>query len=169
MAHLDGISLADLQAALDEVEGKKPTKRLIAAIAYKRGVSQTELAGWFGVQRKTIYSWLTRLDEEPLAQAVLDADRPGRPRKLAETERERLTDALGQPPREVGCDRETWTPALVREFVRETFDVEYSLPSCRRLMKEAGLRYCTGEGAQSGVDRDGTDSDGEGSGRWLPR
>lgn len=86
MDHLDAISIEDLHRALDEVEGKTPTQRLTAAIAYKNGVSQTELAEWYDVQRRTIYSWLTRLEEEPLAQAVCDAPRSGRPRKLSEAQ-----------------------------------------------------------------------------------
>lgn len=31
--------------------------------------------------------------------------------------------------------------ALVQEYLAETFDVEYSRPSCRRFLKEAGLSY----------------------------
>jgi chromosome segregation and condensation protein ScpB len=42
--HLDEISVEELQDALDNVEEKKPTQRLLAAIAYKNGVTQTELA-----------------------------------------------------------------------------------------------------------------------------
>jgi len=41
--HLDEISVEDLQNALDNVDGKKSTQRLLAAIAYKNGVTQTEL------------------------------------------------------------------------------------------------------------------------------
>jgi len=41
--HLDEISVEELQTALDNVEGKKPTQRLLAAIAYKNGLTQTEL------------------------------------------------------------------------------------------------------------------------------
>ena len=44
MDHLDEISVEELQDALDNVEGNKPTQRLLAAIAYKNGVTQTELA-----------------------------------------------------------------------------------------------------------------------------
>jgi hypothetical protein len=40
--HPDEISVEELQDALDNVDGKKPTKRLLAAIAYKNGVTQTE-------------------------------------------------------------------------------------------------------------------------------
>jgi hypothetical protein len=44
MEHLDEIAVEDLQTALNNVAGKKPTLRLLAATAYKNGVTQTELA-----------------------------------------------------------------------------------------------------------------------------
>lgn len=34
-----------------------------------------------------------------------------------------------------------WTTKLVRRHLKETYDVEYSIASCRRLLKEAGLSY----------------------------
>lgn len=81
MDHLGEISIKDLQHGLNNVEGKKPTQRLLAVITYKNGTTQTELAEWYGVQRHTIYSWLTRPDQEPLEQAVHNDHRSGRPRK----------------------------------------------------------------------------------------
>jgi transposase len=30
---------------------------------------------------------------------------------------------------------------LAQQYLDETYDVEYSIPSCRRLLKEAGLSY----------------------------
>ncbi len=39
MDHLDEISVEELQDALDNAEGKKPTQRLLAAIAYKNGLT----------------------------------------------------------------------------------------------------------------------------------
>ncbi len=142
MDHLDEISVEELQDALDNVEGKKPTQRLFAVIAYKNGVTQTELAEWYDVQRRTIYSWLKRLDtDESLEQAVTDAHRPGRKRKLPENEQQEFEETVHESPREVGVDAPAWTPALVQQYLEETYDVEYSIPSCRRLLKEAGLRY----------------------------
>ncbi len=77
MDHLDEISVDDLQNALGNAEGKKPTHRLLAAIAYKNGVPQIELAGWCGVERKTIYSCLTRLDtDESREQTVTNVSCP---------------------------------------------------------------------------------------------
>ena len=83
-----------------------------------------------------------RLDtDEPLEQAVSDAHRSGRKRKLSEPQQEEFEQAVHEPPEEVGIDAPAWTPALVQEFLEDTYGVEYSYPSCRRLLKEAGLSY----------------------------
>ncbi|AFO58577.1 transposase [Natrinema sp. J7-2] len=79
-----------------------------------------------------------RLDtDEPLEQAVSDAHRSGRKRKLSESQQKEFEQTVHQPPEEVGID----APALVQEFLEDIYDVEYSYPSCRRLLKEAGLSY----------------------------
>lgn len=142
MNHLDEISVEELQEALDKVEGNKPTQRLLAAIAYKNGVTQTELAEWHDTGRRTIYSWLKRLDiDESLEQAVTDNKRTGRKRKLSESQQKEFEEVVHNPPREVGIDAPASTPALVQHYLEETYGVEYLIPSCRRLLKEAGLSY----------------------------
>ena len=138
MSHLEDVSVEALQRALDEVDGTRPTKRLLAAIAYKNGVSQTELAEWYGVQRRTIYNWLVRFDREPLVQAARDEPRPGRPRKISVEQQKKLEEVLGQSPREAGYDASAWTPSLVRDLLENRFGAEYSLSSCRRLLREFG-------------------------------
>jgi transposase len=173
MAHLEELSVEDLQQALENVDDKKPTQRLLAAIAYKNGITQTELAEWYGVERRTIYSWLKRLDTDgSLEEAVSDAQRSGRPRKLSESQQDAFERSLHQSPTEVGYDAETWSPTLVQQHLEETYDVEYSIPSCRRLLKEAGLRY---QGSESGVSKadagyqENSSSNAEGrNGRWVP-
>lgn len=58
---------------LYNVEGKTPTQRLLAAIAYKHSVTQTELADGYDVEGRTIHSWLKQLVYlESLKQAVMD-------------------------------------------------------------------------------------------------
>ena len=54
---------------------KKPIERLLAAIACKNSVTQTELAEWYDVQRWTIYSCLRRfVGGESLKQAITDVN-----------------------------------------------------------------------------------------------
>jgi transposase len=87
-------------------------------------------------------SWLKRLDtDESLEQAVSDDKRTGRKRKLSKSQQEKFEETVHEPPEEVGIDAPAWTPALAQEYLQETYDVDYSIPSCRRLLKEAGLSY----------------------------
>ncbi len=174
MDHLDQISVKELHDALDNVEGKKPAQRLLAAIAYKNGVTQTEIAEWHNTGRRTIYSWLTRLDTDAsLEQAVTDAHRSGRKRKLSEKEQQEFEETVHESPEEVGVDAPAWTPALVQQYLHETYDVEYSIPSCRRLLKEAGLGYQKPRrtAAESDPEKQDTfrDEFKKSGGRWTPQ
>jgi transposase len=171
--HLDEISVDELQDALDNVEGKKPTERLLAAIAYKNGVTQDELAEWYDVHRKTVYNWLKRLDtDESLEHAVTDTHRSGRNRKLSETQQQEFEETVHDPPEAVGIDAPAWTPALVQQFLEDTCGVEYSRPSCRRLLKEAGLSYQKPRRSAAEADEDEQeafhDEFKKSGGRWMP-
>lgn len=138
MVELEDISIEELKTALDAVEKKKPTQRLTAAIAYKRGITQTEIASWYGVQRKTIYNWLSRIENrsEPLVEAVTDDEPPGRPRRLSDQQLDELYEILQNPPTDAGYDTSTWTATLVEDLIEDRWNVEYSRWSCLRLLKE---------------------------------
>jgi len=152
MEHLTDITVDDLQRALDSTDEKTPALRLVAAIAYKNGITQSELAEWFDVERKTIYNWLTRLEERDLDDAIRDEQRAGRPRKLSEAQLGELREILQNPPTEAGLDAPAWTTEFLQQFIREEFEIDYSQPSCRRLMKEAGLSYQTPRKAAAEAD-----------------
>lgn len=174
MEHFDEISVDDLHDALEEVVEKKPTQRLLAAIAYKNGVTQTELAEWYDVERKTIYSWLMRFDtDEPLAEAATDSHRSGRKRKLSEEQQNKFEQTVQESPSAVGIDAPAWTPELVQQYLNDRYGVEYSRPSCRRLLKEAGLSYQKPRPSAAEADPDEQeefhDELKKSEKRWMPR
>ncbi len=141
MGHLEDVTQAELQSALAAAENRQPAQRLIAAIAYKNGVPQSELADWFDVERKTIYNWLSRLENGNLLESATDAKRSGRNRKLSDAQLAEFQEALHESPEAVGLDDPGWTPGLAQRYLCKEFGVEYSITSCRRLMKEAGLSH----------------------------
>ncbi len=174
MDHLNEISIDELHDALDEVEGKQPTKRLLAAIAYKNGVTQTELAEWYDTGRRTIYSWLMRFDtDEPLAEAASDDHRSGRNRKLSDQELKEFQQTVRESPEEAGYDEPAWTTKLVRHHLKETYDADYSIPSCRRLLKEAGLSYQKPRPENAKADPEDREEFDEtlkkSAGKWTPQ
>jgi transposase len=177
MAKLDHLSVEQLHDALEDVEDKRAIQRILAAIAYKDGVTQQTLADHHGVSRKTIYSWMNRFSAESLentaiAQVATDEDRPGRPRRLTTSQQNNLERQLHEPPTEAGVDAPAWTPALLQQHLRDTFDVEYSRPSCRRLLKEAGLTYQnprrTAAEAEPEEREEFIEELKKSGGRWMP-
>lgn len=134
MPHLENVSTSELQKALEDVDGVYATKRLMVAIAYKQGVSQTDLAEWYGLSRKTIYNWLRRFEEEPTRDAARDKARPGRPPKLDREERSELSQLLSESPANAGYDAAEWSIPLMQRLLDEEFDVTYSRASTYRLL-----------------------------------
>ncbi len=73
----------------------------------------------------------------------------------------------------MGVDAPAWTLALVQQYLDETYDVEYSIPSCRRLLKEVRLSYqkpCR-TAAEAEADEQETFHEElkKSGGRWTPQ
>lgn len=139
MSYLDDISADDLHQLLDAADGKKPTLRVVAAINYKNGVTPTDIAQWYGLSRSTVYNWLERLerlpDESP-ETVLVDADRPGRPPKLAADQRADLRQSLAEPPREAGVDADEWSPTVLQRVIETRYGVKFSVRHARNLLRE---------------------------------
>lgn len=146
MARLENISADQLRDFLDEVDGKQATLRVVAGINYKEGVTQTDLADWYGVSRTTIHNWLTRLEKlenNDLEDVIYDDSRTGRPRKLNEEQWDELVTILDNSPEDVGIDAPSWTPKLVQMHIRDSYNIEYSLRHIRELLNRAGYVWKT--------------------------
>lgn len=143
MARLENVSVEELEDALANVDGKRETQRLMAAIIYKRGPSVPKIAEWINKREATIYQWFDRIETEPIEDAIQDDPRPGRPPKLSDEEREQFEITLQESPDNAGIDAPAWTPKIARQYLRDEFVAEYTLRHVRRMMKEAGLSWQT--------------------------
>ena len=83
-----------------------------------------------------MYDWLDTVAERDLT-ALGDLPRPGQSTRLTDDQWRELTATLAASPSEAGYDEPTWTPALVRDYIAETFKVEYSLAHMYRVMKRS--------------------------------
>lgn len=143
MAKLENITLDELHAALEGVEEKKPTQRLMLAILYKQGPSVPMIAEWFDLRDRLLYRWFTEMEEEPLTDAIYDEPSPGRPPRLTGDQREQFEAVLHEPPQDVEIDASAWTPKIARQYLLDEFGVEYTLRHVRRLLNDAGLSWRT--------------------------
>lgn len=133
MNKLEGISTEKLWIALDDADEAKAVKRLMVALAYKDGVDVDTISERYGIPPSTIYYWLDRLENQPMADALQDKPRPGRPPKLSTEQRVEVETWLEGSPRDVGYDAEVWTAEHLRDRIQDTFDIEYSEAHIHRL------------------------------------
>jgi len=143
MGRLDDITLEELHDLREQTEGEIPRERVLAAIGRKQGDELDTLAERHGVVEKTIRNWLDRFEQEPIEQAPYDEQRPGRPSKLEEEQREQLFAQLQEPPTEFGYDQQAWSPPLLLQYVKEEYGVKYSEGHARKLLAKAELSYRT--------------------------
>ncbi|EMA54814.1 winged helix-turn-helix domain-containing protein [Halococcus salifodinae] len=143
MGRLDDITLEELHRVREQTDGEKPRERVLAAIGRKQGDTLPRLAERHGVVEKTIRNWLDRFAEEPIEQAPYDEQRPGRPSKLENEQREQLFEHLQNSPTELGYEQQAWSTKLLLHHVKEAYGVEYSGGHARKLLCKAGLSYRT--------------------------
>lgn len=137
MGKLENVSSETLRSALADAETAKAAKRLVVALAYKDGVDVTVIAARYGVPQSTIYYWLDRFDEQPLAEALEDEPRPGRPPKLSDEQRRTVESWLQSPSEALDeANGESWTAERLRDRISEEFGVEYSVPHVSRTYLE---------------------------------
>jgi transposase len=136
MDKLADVDTKALQAALDSASSPKAVKRLMIALAYADGVRVETLSERYDIPRATVYSWLDRFEHQSISEALKDESRPGRPAKLAASQREQLSDELAKSPAELGYDASEWTPKLAQYHIEQTYGVNYSLGHVRRLLRE---------------------------------
>jgi len=139
---LDSVDEEQLRQQLRTETDAKAVKRLTSALLYRQGKSPAEIEKLLGFPEQTVYDWLDTVAERNLT-ALGDLPRPGQPTRLTEDQWTELTATLAASPSEAGYGEPAWTPALVRDYIAETFNVEYSLAHMYRMMKRAGLSYQT--------------------------
>ena len=136
MTKLERVDADDLRSALADADGAKATKRLMVALAYKDGVNVDVIASRYGIPQSTVYYWLDRFEEQPLARALEDESRPGRPPKLTDEQRAEVAEWLKRPPEtdemEETDSADGWTAERLQRRIAEEFDVEYSIPHVTR-------------------------------------
>ena len=136
------MSTDDLRQVLAEVEGKKPTQRVMAAINYLEEDEATleDVAERYGYTAGWLSRWLDRLErlaDEPFEEVVYDEHRSGRPSELSDEQYDQFVETLHASPEEAGLDAPAWSVPLARHYLAEEFDVEYCERHVQRLMSDS--------------------------------
>jgi len=126
-------------------DGRKLSREALADIRIKAvqrveaGESPEDIIELLGFHRSCIYRWIAQYREGGI-EALKKKTAPGKKPKLNGRQMQKLYQLItNKNPRQLNFEFALWTRAMIRELIRERFDVKLSEVSVGRLLKKLGL------------------------------
>ena len=128
-----------LQEEIRRSQEARYDHRLHAILLVAQGMSCREVAGLLGDAHSTVAYWVRRYEEEGLA-GLVDADRPGRPKRLTEEQLAQVTTALRKSPKDFGFSSNLWDGKTLAAFIAKQWQIDLGVRQCQRLFRQFGFR-----------------------------
>ena len=117
--------------------GWREARRLRAWELRQDGWLQQEIADALGASQSTVSEWLKRAREGGV-EALQDAPRPGRPRRLSREQLAELPSKLVHGAEAYGFRGDVWTLDRVKKVIEKEFGVKYHRDHVCKLLQEVG-------------------------------
>ena len=128
-----------VQEEISRSEESRYDHRLHGILLLCQGMSCPEVAGLFGEDVRTVERWVKRFNVGGFA-GLTEGERPGRPRKLTETQWSQLEDHLRGQPRTFDYEQNLWDGPLLSHHIMSQYGVDLSVRQCQRLFRQMGFR-----------------------------
>jgi transposase len=125
-----------------ECRGKYSTyeMRVRAVGAVARGVPVGQVAEAYGIDRTTLFRWVTRQSDRGV-DGLHRKSGSGRPRLLGDLDGASLIEIVLRPATEFGFETNLWTIGRLHQVVQEEYDTVISRDTIWRRVRDAGLTY----------------------------
>jgi len=119
----------------------KKRVRVVLTHGYE-GLSCTATSACEGASPQFVKMWSERVHDQGI-NGIYDLPRPGRPPKATEQVKQLIKKAIDTPPGEkkIGAFVHTWSLALLRAYLRDTYDILFSKTHLRRILKDLKYSY----------------------------
>lgn len=96
-----------VQQEIARSEESRYDHRLHGILLVSHGISCYQVAEWLGQNPRTIQRWVTKFETKGFV-GLQEGERPGRPRRLDETQWSALSQDLRKNPRDFGYSQNLW-------------------------------------------------------------
>jgi transposase len=128
-----------LQDEIRRSEEFRYDHRLHGVLLVAQGMTCPEVAHLLGDAARSVEYWVGRFERDGLA-GLLEGERPGRPRRLAEKQLEAVDRILRRPPREVGLSGNIWDGKTLSTWIRAKVRHPHWGRQCQRMFRQLGFR-----------------------------
>jgi transposase len=113
--------------------------RLHAILLVAQGMSCRKVSELLGDSPRIVAYWVNRFEAEGLA-GLVDADKPGRPRRLDQHKIDQIQEALRLSPADYGLTTHLWDGKLLSHFIDQRFAIQIGVRQCQRLFRQFKFR-----------------------------
>ena len=117
--------------------GQLQERRERAIKLLETGVAPVEVARQLGADRRSVRRWKAAYRSRG-AQGIRARPAPGRPSRLSEAQRRRLTDWLARGAQAAGFSTELWTCPRVATLIQTRWGISYHVDHICRLLRTLG-------------------------------
>jgi len=121
-----------LKQQLQQTHDARVYRRTLALLEYHRGHSVTEIAASLGVTRRSIHNWIEAYQQSHDPDALVDAQRSGRPSLWSQERQALLLTLLQTSPDQLGYFALNWTVPLLQEQIKRATGQKFSQDTIRR-------------------------------------
>jgi putative transposase len=134
--------IEELQAMMKKAKDRRHFERYQAVYLFLDGYKMKEIAKIIGRQPVTVSTYISHYKKSGIEGLALKHS-PGKPPKLPKDQKAILLETVAtKVPADVGFTaRYNWTLALVVEFVKNKWDIAYSLKGMSLVLHSLGLSY----------------------------
>jgi transposase len=131
-----------LERQLQSTHDARVCRRSVALREFSRGRSVAQIARTLGTARRTVSYWIEDYCQRFDPAALVDADRPGRPRLWSEELRALLQSLLANyAPEQLGYFAVNWTVPLLQEQLKQGTGQWLSDDTIRRELQRLGYAW----------------------------
>ena len=128
-----------LQDEIRRSDESRYDHRLHGLLLVAQGMTAPSVGRMLGDSTRTVQYWIRRFHEEGLS-GLAEGDRPGRPRRLTETQMRSVEAVLRRTPEDVGLSGTLWDGKTLSAYIDGQFHVDLGVRQCQRLFRHLGFR-----------------------------
>lgn len=129
-----------VQAFITEAPKHRERTRGQAIWFSAQGRTVAQIAQLLSVTERAVWTWFAAYRRGGV-DAVRDRPYPRRTRKLTSEQEEQLVAITRQSPATAGLEGTTWNCRLLRDWLKQTFQVRLSQEWVRCILRQHGLRF----------------------------